>query len=888
MIRPSFLHQEAPPGYIPGVGRGATGFSTRGNTTKVPKRLQDSNSTRTFETKDTFTQERFSTNVELEEEQEADEIFASVDAKLAKGKNSNKSSSYHNNETTGPNKVLQQFADLKRSLANVTAEEWLNIPEAGDITKRHKRERTQNQLNRKEYAAPDSLIHSTGNVNLSKLTQERERLLVSQLDSSILNRDKVDSMELAETNQLLNELESSSKPSELLNNGQNEDSKKMRDILVLYRKADPTKPEGWIASARLEEKARRLNAAKDIIDQGCQKCPKNEDIWLENLRINGSNSTLCKAMVAEAIAYNPTSLPLWSKAVDLEAETLNKCRVIRKALRELPRSEDLWTLIVKYESDTSEREKILKKAVEFVPQSFNLWKCLIDLQDEISAKKSMNQLRVLQPKEFKVWILAAQVEERFNAQVTIERLVKLLIKGRNELEKYGITISAFEWITQAEELEKMLISPKVVESLIISSIQGEYNDKGDLILFKFIESMSDSRTKIIALRVLLKKSPTNYDIWKHLKATCEKLKQINELYTTFEDVIFSESKDSIALKENPVLALMYSKEIWKGANNTSRALEILDRTLKLVPRTLDIWLAKIKILCFSSSFEEAEKTFLNALHYFESTEPFPGLQRLYHKYVNFLRFQNRNSDGISFIKETCQKKFPDCPIFQIQMGQILHDMADIEKCRETFSTGTKYFPSCAILWMQLALVDEIDMGKPTKARSDLDLAVLKNPQEESLYLAKIRLETKLNNLDQARLIVSQSLQKFPRSPKLWSENIRLLPSKKSPLRKTVFQDALKNTANSCEVLVEIGVSFYYESQFSTALKWFQRATAKNKLYGDAWVWLTRCHKKLSKDIHECHEKVNEYEPVYGDEWISVSKGVKNQYSSPSTILSILS
>lgn len=876
MIRPAFLDQEPPAGYIAGVGRGATGFSTRGGTTgKIPKRLQDTSTGGPADLHKGLLQDNLN-----EEEIEAEQVFAAVDAKLSGRSKKNSSSKIESAE----GHISQQFADLKRSLADVTEEEWLNIPEAGDITKRHKRERLHDQLNRKEYVAPDSLVQS--NVNLTKLTEEREKLLVSQLDSNLLDRNRVDVAELAETRTYLNELEISARSNIAPNMEQKEDLQKMREILTSYRKVDPMRPEGWIASARLEEKAGKFNTAKSIIEEGCQKCPRNDDIWLENLRLNSADIPMCKSMIVEALRFNPESSSLWLKAVDLETETFNKCRVIRKALQVTPHSEELWKLIVLYENDKSESEKIVLKAVEFVPQSIELWKSLIHIQNYTDAKKSLNKARKLLPTEFQIWILAAQLEERSNAQVTVERLVKILSKGVQDLKKHGVAIPPTEWLAKAQELQDMGDYPKAAESLVVTPLQDNGNEVVEEEMAEFIESMQDNYIKIIAFRVLISKKPMEYKYWRCLRSTCEKSGRMAELYKTFETVLFDGKDNFAVVKKNPVLSLMYSKELWKYGKDSTKALEIIEKTLQIVPEALDVWLAKIKILCFSSSFDRAEETFVEALKNFETSDT-ANLQRLYYKYVSFLRFEGQNSKALSFIEGICQPKFPHCHIFQIQKGQILRDIGELEKCREVLSVGTKKFTSCAILWILLAQVDEKDFGKPTKARSDLDLAVLKNPKQESLYLAKIALEKRQGNYDQARLIVAQALQKFPKSPKLWSENIRLLPSKKSSLKKTMFQDALRNTNNSCQVLIEIGVSFYQDSQYATASKWFERATKSSKLYGDGWVWLTRCLEKLNKNYDYCYEKVADHEPIYGEEWISISKNIQTQYSTPSEILGIL-
>lgn len=48
---------------------------------------------------------------------------------------------------------------------------------------------------------------------------------------------------------------------------------------------NPHHGPGWIAAARLEEKAGKLQTARTIIAEGCEKVPSNEDVWLEAARL---------------------------------------------------------------------------------------------------------------------------------------------------------------------------------------------------------------------------------------------------------------------------------------------------------------------------------------------------------------------------------------------------------------------------------------------------------------------------------------------------------------------------------------------------------------------------------------------------------------------------
>jgi len=72
------------------------------------------------------------------------------------------------------------------------------------------------------------------------------------------------------------------------------DIKRARMLFDSLIKSNPKHAPGWIAAAALEEHAGRMVAARKLIKQGCDQCPKSEDVWLEaaRLHVRGFN-TLC-------------------------------------------------------------------------------------------------------------------------------------------------------------------------------------------------------------------------------------------------------------------------------------------------------------------------------------------------------------------------------------------------------------------------------------------------------------------------------------------------------------------------------------------------------------------------------------------------------------------
>jgi pre-mRNA-processing factor 6 len=62
--------------------------------------------------------------------------------------------------------MQEQFADVKRTLATVTDDEWANIPEVGDITGKNKR---RQNLRERTYAVGDSVL--LGMINSTQFNQ---------------------------------------------------------------------------------------------------------------------------------------------------------------------------------------------------------------------------------------------------------------------------------------------------------------------------------------------------------------------------------------------------------------------------------------------------------------------------------------------------------------------------------------------------------------------------------------------------------------------------------------------------------------------------------------------------------------------------------------------
>jgi len=64
------------------------------------------------------------------------------------------------------------------------------------------------------------------------------------------------------------------------------DIKRARALLQSLIKTNPKHAPGWVAAAWLENVAGKQVAARKIIAQGCEECPKNEDVWIAASELN--------------------------------------------------------------------------------------------------------------------------------------------------------------------------------------------------------------------------------------------------------------------------------------------------------------------------------------------------------------------------------------------------------------------------------------------------------------------------------------------------------------------------------------------------------------------------------------------------------------------------
>ncbi|KAG5289392.1 pre-mRNA-splicing factor [Histoplasma ohiense] len=932
--RKDFLSQPAPENYVAGLGRGATGFTTRSDLGPAregptPEQIQEALTKRALllgaapptaygssnrgekgkgdkadkaieeEEDDRFQDPEnevglFAYGQYDRDDDEADRIYQEVDEKMDRRRKlrreAREKQEREEYERNNP-KIQQQFADLKRSLATVTDEDWANIPEVGDLTGKNRRAK-QNLRNR-FYAVPDSVIASARDSTEFSTTVAEDGTETAvprgETDGTITNfadigaaRDKVLQVRLDQAAQgstgdatagsatnidpkgYLTSLTKSELKAGEVEIG---DIKRVRVLLESVTKTNPKYAPGWIAIARLEEIAGRIVAARSYIAKGCELCPKSEDAWLENIRLNDNHNA--KIIAANAIKNNDTSTRLWIEAMRLESDPRAKKNVLRQAILHIPQSVAIWKEAVNLEEDPADARLLLAKATEMIPLSVELWLALARLETPENAQKVLNAARKAVPTSHEVWVAAARLQE----QMGTAGKVNVMKRAVQELARESAMLKREEWIGEAEKCEEegaVLTCAAIIRETLGWGLD-EDDDRKDIWMEDARGSIARAKYETAraiyayALRVFVNKKT----IW--LAAA-----DLERNHGTKESLWQLLEKAVEACPQSENLWMQLAKEKWQ-AGEIDNARRVLGRAFNQNPNNEDIWLAAVKLEADANQTEHARELLSTARRE-------AGTDRVWIKSVAFERQLGNTEQALDLANQGLQL-YPKADKLWMMKGQIYEEQNKYPQAREAYGTGTRACPRSVPLWLLASRLEE-KAGVVVKARSILDRARLAVPKNAELWTETVRVERRANNIGQAKVLMAKALREVPNSGLLWSESIWHLEPRTH--RKPRSLEAIKKVDNDPILFVTVARIFWGERRLDKAMTWFEKAIVSNSDLGDVWAWYYKfllqhgTDEKREDVISKCISS----EPRHGEVWQSVAKDPVNAQKSTEEILKL--
>ncbi|KAF8271613.1 PRP1 splicing factor, N-terminal-domain-containing protein [Lactarius quietus] len=908
----AFLSMPAPASYVAGLGRGASGFTTRsdigpareGPSAEVIAEAQARRGEEPdvdpeqFQDPDNEYGLFAGTTYEADDE-EADKIYEQVDQTMDSRRRARREAreeaelAKHRAERP---KLQQQFADLKRGLAVVTDSEWENIPEVGNLTRRKRRrdERT--------FAVPDSIIvgdRTKGEYeNALDQRQQDQGGFETPADSGALTnfveigqaRDKVLSLKLDQVSGTTSTsgLATSIDPKGYLTSLDSQvikteaeigDIKRARMLFDSLIKSNPKHAPGWIAAAALEEHAGRMVAARKLIKQGCEQCPKSEDIWLEAARLHQNDDA--KVVLANAVQHVGQSVKVWLAAADLENDTKARKRVLRRALEHIPNSVRLWKETVNLETSPADARTILSRAVEVIPLSVELWLALARLETPENAKAVLNKARKAVPTSHEIWIAAGRLieQEAYAADVSeekraeeLERVDKTLVAAVRALRAHGVLLTREQWLKEAERCEAEG-APRTCEAIVSATVAMDVEEEDRLATWLGDAEAAESRGHVGTARAVLAYAlrvfPDRRDLWRRA-ADLEKTHGTRESL----DKLLERAVECCPQAE--VLWLMWAKEKWLGGD-VPVAREVLERAFVKNSESEQIWLAAVKLEAENGELAVARELLVRA-------RTVADTERIWMKSAVFERQQGQAELALKTVS-TALSKYPKFAKLYMVQGQILLTAKDFSGARAAYAAGLKVVPKDITLWVLASRLEEAD-GKSIRARALIEKARLVNPKSDRLWAEAVGIEERSGASAQAKALLARALQECPGSGVLWSMAIW---AEARPQRKARSVDALKKCADDPLVICTVARLFWAERKIEKARQWFDRAVAAGPDIGDAWAWWIKFERQhgtapLAEDVAV---RCVAAEPHHGETWQAIAKDDANRGKSTRELLELV-
>lgn len=641
-----------------------------------------------------------------------------------------------------------------------------------------------------------------------------------------------------------------------------------RKLLKSATESNPTNAPGWIAAARVEELAGKFVAARNILARGCKHCPKSEDLWLENIRLNEGRNA--KIIAADAIKANMRSVRLWVEAMKLEADPMSKKRVIRRALDHIPESEALWKEAVNLEDDQDNARLLLAKATELIPASIDLWLALARLETVDGAKAVLNKARKAIPTSHEIWIAAARLQEQIGSDPNGIVMQKAIAK----LAELGAMPKREEWIGEAEKCEEE--GAVITCNNIIRETLGWGLDEDDDRKDTWMEDAraSINREKYATARAIYAYALRVFVNSKTLWLAAVDLERNHGTKEALWQVL---EKAVEACPHSEVLWMMLAKErLLAGQLNEARL--VLGRAFQQNPNNEDIWLAAVKLEADHNEIDEARRLLTVA----RQNAP---TDRVWMRSVAFERQLDNKDAALELVQEALQL-FPAAPKLWMMKGQIYEDMGQVPQAREAYGTGVKAVPSSVPLWLLYSRLEERNKNV-VKARSVLDRARQAVPKSPELWCELIRVERRAGNTTQAKNLMATALRQMPRSGLLWSERIWHLEEQTK--RKPLSLEAIKQVETDPQLFVSVARIFWGERKLDRAQTWFEKALLLDGDVGDSWAWYYKfllqhgTEEKRADVVAKCVA----VDPRHGEHWQPVAKDPKNAKKSVEEILTLV-
>ncbi len=864
-----------PAGYVAGLGRGMGGGPVKEEDQTDKDRLDYSESN--YDEFGGYSHSITSSDPYEKDDEEADAMWDFVDKRMdtrRKARREALAKAEAERMRAERPKIQQQFLDLKKDLASVSMDEWDSIPEIGDH--RYKRARPQRYT-----PVPDSIVLESARKEMEKLNTLSSR--DQRFGALSVPNGPSAGLQTPGTVTDLNQIGAARKT--VLNIKMQQVSDSVSGQTVVDPKGYLTDLNSMVINSEAE--IGDIKKARLLLKSVTTTNPGHAPGWIAAARLEEVAGRLSQARktIARGCLACPQNADVWLEAARLQPPQ-NAKSVLAKAVRHIPHSVKIWMQAANLETDKIPKRRVLRKALEFIPNSVKLWKSAVELEEPDdarillsravecvphsvamwlalaklesyeNARKVLNKARETIPTDSRIWITAATLEEANGNEEGVKNIIKRAVKS---LSVHGVVIDREQWIKEAQNAEKsgfVGTCQAIVRETIGIGVEEEDRKATWIEDAESCLAQGSVQTARAIYAHAITAFPTKKSIWLR-NAYLEKS------YGTKETLDQLLKKAVSYCPQAEILWLMAAKEKWLSGD-IDGARTILKEAFRANPDSEQIWLAAVKLESENNEVDRA-RTLL------ERARERAGTDRVWMKSAKLERELGNDARASQLLDEAL-KKYPQFPKLWMMRGQVEEKLNNTESARTIYQRGLMNCPHSLPMWLCAAQLEE--KIATAKARSLLEKARLKNPKTPELWLAAIEVEMRANNHKIAQTLLAKALQECPASGLLWAQAIFMEPR---PKQKSKSVDALKRCDNDPHVIVAVATIFWQDRKVDKARSWFNRAVALNPDLGDTWAWYYRFERQQGSEQTQAEvvQKCAAADPHHGRYWCKIAKAPEN-------------
>jgi pre-mRNA-processing factor 6 len=494
-----------------------------------------------------------------------------------------------------------------------------------------------------------------------------------------------------------------------------------------------------------------------------------------------------RTLLESVIKTNPKQGRGWIAAARLEeyaGKIVAARNVIRRGCEMCPKSEDVWLESIRL-NDNHNAKIIAAKAIENNDRSVPLWIEAMKLETIPASKK-----RVLRkaldhiPQSVAIWKEAVNLEEN-------PEDARLLLAKATEI----IPLSVELWLALArlespEQAQVVLNKarkavPASFEIWIAAARLQEQTGQTQM-----VSKVMERGVKALAREsAMLKREEwiTQAEICEDEGAplTCQAIIKETLGWGLDEDddrkqIWLDDAKASIGRGRNETARAIFAyairvfynrKSVWLAAaeferqHGTKQALwDLLGEAVKSCPTSEVLWMQLAREKWEAGELDEARMVLGQAFRQNEGNED------IWLAAVK-LEADNGETDKARDLLATARSQAGTDRVW-IKSVAFERRLDDKERALELVNQGLQIYPRAAKLWMQKGQIYESKNMLP-QAREAFNTGTRACPQSVALWLLASRLEEKMGVMVKARSVLDRARLAVPKNPELWTETVRL-------------------------------------------------------------------------------------------------------------------